>query len=69
MCIDAADGIRPQCGNAYGFSKSDARATQPDKLAPNQLSGLPTNNLDTERDLSKFSRLSEVSKFHSKEKA
>ena len=36
----------------YGFSKSDARATELDKLVPNELSGLPTNNLDTERDLS-----------------
>ena len=44
MCIDAAEGIKLQCGREYGFSKSDARATQLDKLAPNELSGLPTNN-------------------------
>ena len=32
-------------------------------LTPAELLGLPTNNLDTERDLSKFSCLSEVAKF------
>ena len=63
MCIDAADGIKLQCGREYGFSGSDVRATQLDKLPPTELSGLLTNNLDTERDLSKFSRLSEVAKF------
>ena len=52
-----------QCGREYGFSESDARVTQLHKLTPTELYGLPTNNLDTERDLSKFSRLSEVAKF------
>ena len=63
MCIDAAEGIKLQCGRENGFSKSDARSTQIDKIAPNELSGLLTNNLDTERDLSKISRLYEVEKF------
>ena len=63
MYIDAVDGITVLCGREHGFSKSDARATQLDRLAPNELSGLPTNNLDTERDLSKFSCHSEVAKF------
>lgn len=63
MCIDAAEGIKLQCGREYGFSDKEARATQLDKLTPDELRGLPTNNLDTERDLSKFSRLAEVAKF------
>ena len=54
MWIDAAEGIKLQCGREYEFSKSDARATQLEKLAPYELSRLPTNNLDTEKDLSKF---------------
>ena len=63
MCVDAAEGIKLQCGREYGFSEIKPRATQLDKLTPAELLGLPTNNLDTERDLSKFSRLSEVAKF------
>ena len=63
MCIDAADSIKLQCGREYGLSKSDARTTQLDKLAPNELSELPTNNLDTKRHLSEFSCLSEAAKF------
>ena len=63
MYIDAAEVIKLQCEREYGFSKSDARATQIDQFTPNELSGLPTNNLDTERDLSTFSFLSEVAKF------
>ena len=63
MCVDAAEGIKLQCGREYGFSEIEPRATQLDKLTPAELLGLPTNNLDTKRDLSKFSRLSEVAKF------
>ena len=37
MCKDVAEGIKLQCGRKYGFSKSDARATQLDKFAPNEL--------------------------------
>ena len=51
MYIDAAEVIKLQCEREYRFSKSAARATQIDKFTPNEQSGLPTNNLDTERDL------------------
>ena len=66
MCIDAAEGLKLQCGREYGFSSDEARATQLHKLTESQLQGLPTNNLVTERDLSKFSRLAEVAKFRNK---
>ena len=46
MCINVAEGIKLQCGREYGFSEKDARATQLDKLASNELPELPTNNLD-----------------------
>ena len=49
-------------GENIDFLKCDAKSTQLDKLVPKELSGLPTNNLDTERNLSKFSCLSEVAK-------
>ena len=63
MCTDAAEEIKLQCGREYGFSDSEpSRATQLDKPSANELTGLPTNNLDIERDFSKFSRLSEVTK-------
>ena len=60
MWVDAAEGIKLQCGREYGFSEIKPRATQLDKVTPAELLGLPTNNLDTERDLSKFSRLSDL---------
>ena len=63
MCIDAANGIKLQCGREYGFSDSNARATQLYKLTPVEFSGLATNNLEPESDFSKFSRLAEVAKF------
>ena len=63
MCTDAAEEIKLQCGREYGFSDSEpSRATHLDKPSANELTGLPTNNLDIERDFSKFSRLSEVTK-------
>ena len=49
-------------GENIDFLKRDAKSTQLDKLVPKELSGLPTNNLDTERNLLKFSCLSEVAK-------
>ena len=54
-----------QCGREYGFSDDSQllTATQLDKLTQDELLGLPTNNLSTERDFPKFSRLSEVAKF------
>ena len=66
MCIDAAEGLKLQCGREYGFSSDEARATQLHKLTESQLQGLPTNNLVTETDLSKFSRLAEVAKLRNK---
>ena len=51
MCTDAAEGIKLQCGREYSFSDSEPlRATQLDKLTANELTGLATNNLDTEHN-------------------
>ena len=64
MCADAAEGIKLQCDREYRFSDSESlRATQLNKLTANEFTGLPTNNLDTKCDFSKFSRLSEVARF------
>ena len=63
MCNDAALGIKLQCGKKYGFSDDDVRAIELHKLNEGELKSLPSNNLVTERDLSKFSRLSDVAKF------
>ena len=63
MCTDAALGIKLQCRREYVFSNDDVRATKLHKLNEGQLKGLPTNNLVSERDLSKFSPLSQVAKF------
>ena len=41
-------------------------ATKLVKLNANQLTYLPTNNLDTEHDFSKFCKLSEIARFHNK---
>ena len=62
MCNDARLGIKLQCRREYGFSDG-VRATELHKLNKRELKGLPTNNLVTERDLSKLSSLSEVAKF------
>ena len=65
MCVDAAYTVNLQCGREYRFADDSQllRATQLDKLTEDELFGLPTNNLSTERDFSKFSHLSEVAKF------
>ena len=63
MCTDAALDIKLQCRREYGFSDDDVRATKLHKLNERQLKGIPTNNLVAERDLSKFSPLSQVVKF------
>ena len=63
MCNDAALGVKLQCGKEYGFSDDDVRATELHKLIEGELKGLPSNNLVTKRDLSKFSCLSDVAKF------
>ena len=63
MCTDAALGIKLQCRREYGSSDYDVRATKLHKLNEGQLKGLPANNLVSERDLSKFSTLSQVANF------
>ena len=63
MCSDAAEGVKLLCGREYGFSECNPRAIELHKLSSAELQGLPTNNLDAERDLSKFSRLSQVAKY------
>ena len=60
MCTNAALGIKLQCGREYGFSDHDVRAIELHKLNKGELKGLQTNNLVTERDLSKFSHLSQA---------
>ena len=65
ICVDAVYSVKLQCGREYGFADDSQppRATQLDKLTEDELFGLPTNNLITERDFSKFSRFSELTKF------
>ena len=57
--------MKLQCGREYRFADDSQllRATQLDKLTEDELFRLPTNNLNTKSDFSKFSRLSEVAKF------
>ena len=68
MCVDAADGIQIQCGREYGFAKEgeESRATELYKRSLAELKDFPTNNLDCERDLAKFSHLAYVAKFRNK---
>ena len=58
MCISAAAAVKLKCGREYGFSDAEKRATDFSKLAANELEGLPTNNLVTER----FDREAQVAK-------
>ena len=64
MCISAAAAIKLQCAREYGFSDEDEklRTTDLSVLTNEELEGLPTNNLITERDLSRFDREARVSK-------
>lgn len=63
MCISSAAAVKLQCGREYGFSRGEElRATDLSSLAPRELAGLPTNNLVTERDLSRFDREARVAK-------
>ena len=45
-----------QCGWKYGFGeiKGDKRATKLYKFTPEQLAGLPTNNIPGDREFSVF---------------
>lgn len=62
MCISAAAAVKLQCGREYGFSNAEKRATDLSTLDADALEGLPTNNLVTERDLSRFDREAQVAK-------
>ena len=67
MCLEAARGIRLQCGRDYGFPEDleeAPRATDVSQLTAVEREGrLPTNNLQTERNLSIFDkRASKVAK-------
>ena len=70
MCVDAAHGIKMQCGREYGFDDDadevNPRATELYKLNENELKDMPTNNINAERDLAKFSHLAVVAKFRNK---
>ena len=70
MYVDAAAGIKLQCGGEYGFGNMDEenpRATQLYKLSKAELKDVPTNNINAERDLAKFSHLAVVAKFRNKQ--
>lgn len=63
MCTSAAAAIKLQCGREYGFTDGEKlRATNLSLLSVQELEGLPTNNLVTERDLSRFDREAKVAK-------
>ena len=63
MCLSAAEAIKLQCGREYGFADGEEQhATILATEEPEKLVGLPTNNLITERDFSKFDRLAKVAK-------
>ena len=62
----SAAAVKLQCGRGYGFSDCEKRATDLSTLAANELKGLPTNNLVTERDLSRFDREAQVAKSRNK---
>ena len=63
MCTSAAAAIKLQCGREYGFTDGEkSRATNLSLLSVQVLEGLPTNNLITERDLSRFDREAKVAK-------
>ena len=66
MYVDAAAGIKLQCGGEYGFGdmdEEDPRATQLYKLSKLEFKDMPPNNFNDERDLAKFSHLPVVAKF------
>ena len=62
MCISAAAAVKLQCGREYGFSDAEKRAADLSTLAANELEGLPTNNLVTERGLLRFDREAQYAK-------
>ena len=62
MCLSATDSINFSVGRNMDF-KSEPRATKLNKLKRNELSGLPTNNLDAERNSFKISLALSICKF------
>ena len=69
MCTDASRTVKLQCGRECGFAADDKalpRATQLQLFPEQELAKMPTHNIDTERDLAKFSHLAVVAMFHNK---
>ena len=69
MCTDAANVLERQAGREYGFGKyvdEPARATKLYLLTPEDRAGLPTNNLDSERNLTVFGKRAPLAKFRNK---
>ena len=63
MCHSAAESVKLQCGREYGFSEGEQmRATNLSTLSGAELDNLPTNNLKSERDLSRFDREARVAR-------
>ena len=67
MCLHAAQVFDRQTGREYGFGKfclsNPPRATELNLLSNEELVGLPTNNLESERHLAGFGRRAAVAKF------
>ena len=63
MCLSADEAIKLQCGREYGFPDGEEqRAAVLATEEPEKLVSLPTNNLITEIDFSKFDRVAKVAK-------
>ena len=58
MCLEAAKGVKLQCGREYGFDNTttDVRATILSDLDKAELKGLPTHNITAERKLAVFDK-------------
>ena len=66
MCLSAATAIKLQCGREYGFSDGEKlRVTDLSSLTGQELNDLPTNNIISECDLSRFDRETRVAKSRS----
>ena len=70
MCLHAAQVFDCQKGREYGFGNfrllNPPRATELHLLTDEELAGLPTNNLESERHLAGFGKRAEVAKFSNK---
>ena len=71
MCLHAAQVFDRQTGREYGFGKfclsNPPRATELNLLSNEELVGLPTNNLESERHLAGFGRRAAVAKFRNQQ--